>query len=167
MSGPETPAALEPYECALPVRWSDQDVNGHVNNARVVTLLEELRIAAYLEWTDSTPDAGAPRVVRTLNVDYRRPVHHRGALVGRLWISRLGRSSFVMQHLLLQDGVPVVTAEAVVVQLEADHSRSRPLDDALRAVLGRTLRADVTATAEADAIQASPSTPHHDRSPLT
>lgn len=43
------PARPEPYECDLPVRWSDQDVNGHVNNARVVTLLEELRIAAYLD----------------------------------------------------------------------------------------------------------------------
>ena len=96
------PARPEPYECDLPVRWSDQDVNGHVNNARVVTLLEELRIAAYLDWTDSTPDAGHPRVVRTLSVDYRHPVHHCTPLTGRLWVSRLGRSSFVMQHALLQ-----------------------------------------------------------------
>ncbi|MBM4591808.1 hypothetical protein GS507_29035 [Rhodococcus hoagii] len=57
-------------------------MNGHVNNARVVTLLEELRIAAYLDWTDSTPDAGHPRVVRTLSVDYRHPVHTAAPLTG-------------------------------------------------------------------------------------
>lgn len=171
------PARPEPYECDLPVRWSDQDVNGHVNNARVVTLLEELLIAAYLDWTDSTPDAGHPRVVRTLSVDYRHPVHHCTPLTGRLWVSRLGRSSFVMQHALLQRGRHVVTAEAVVVQLEADHSRSRPLADPLRGVLERVLRPDVTASSECEAAPgAQPPAPpgrvpprpsRHDRSPLT
>ncbi|WP_248122554.1 acyl-CoA thioesterase [Micrococcus lacusdianchii] len=66
------------FECPVPVRWSDQDANGHVNNARVVTLLEEIRIAAYLAWLDSTPDSGLPRVVRTLTVDFRRAVHRPG-----------------------------------------------------------------------------------------
>ena len=52
------------------------------------------------DWLDSTPDSGFPRVVRTLSVDYLRPVHHRGILTGRLWVSRIGHSSFDMQHAL-------------------------------------------------------------------
>lgn len=39
------------------VRWADIDAYGHVNNAAVLTLLEEARIAAF--WADS-PVAGAP-----------------------------------------------------------------------------------------------------------
>lgn len=139
------------FECPVPVRWSDQDANGHVNNARVVTLLEEIRIAAYLEWLDSTPDSGLPRVVRTLTVDFLRAVHHRGALTGRLWVSRIGGSSFVMQHALVQGGVPVVTAETTVVQLEPDHSRSRPLEPELREILEAVHRPGVTAADEAAA----------------
>ena len=96
------------FECPVPIRWSDQDANGHVNNARIVTLLEEIRIAAYLDWLDSTPDSGFPRVVRTLSVDYLRPVHHRGILTGRLWVSRIGHSSFDMQHALVVVGHEVL-----------------------------------------------------------
>lgn len=142
--------SAQAFECTIPVRWSDQDANGHVNNARVVTLLEELRIAAYLDWLDSTPDAGLPRVVRSLSVDFRRPVHHRRALTGRLWISRIGTSSFVVEHLLLQDGAPAVAAEATVVQLEPDHSRARPLEAELRGILEAAHRPGITAAAAAE-----------------
>lgn len=148
MSGPDAPGW---FECPLPVRWSDQDLFGHVNNARIVTLLEELRVTAFRERMDWRPDRRVPRVLRTLNVDYRRPVHDVDPLTGRLWISRIGRSSFVVQHALHQAGRPVVTAEAVLVQLHPDQSGSRPLDDDARASLGRILRPDVTAHAEADA----------------
>lgn len=114
-----------------------------------MTLLEEIRIAAYLDWLDSTPDSGFPRVVRTLSVDYLRPVHHRGILTGRLWVSRIGHSSFDMQHALVQAGAPVATGEATVVQLEADHSSSRPLEADLRQALEAVHRPGVTAAAEA------------------
>ena len=150
------------FECPVPVRWSDQDANGHVNNARVVTPLEEIRIAAYLAWLDSTPDSGLPRVVRTLTVDFRRAVHHRGALTGRLWVSRIGGSSFVMQHALVQDGIPVVTAEATVVQLEPDHSRSRPLEADLRGILEAVHRPGVTAADEATAAARQTTSPPTD-----
>ena len=30
----------ERFECLMPLRWSDQDLNGHINNARIVTLME-------------------------------------------------------------------------------------------------------------------------------
>ena len=37
-------AANDPYEFEMQLRWSDQDALGHVNNARVITLMEEARI---------------------------------------------------------------------------------------------------------------------------
>lgn len=31
-------------DITLALRWSDQDANGHLNNARIVTLMEESRV---------------------------------------------------------------------------------------------------------------------------
>ena len=42
---PETPADAgtpTPFEVGLQLRWSDEDRYGHVNNARLLTLTEEL-----------------------------------------------------------------------------------------------------------------------------
>ncbi len=40
----------------IPMRWSDLDAYGHVNNARFLTLLEEARIKAFWEDDKSTQD---------------------------------------------------------------------------------------------------------------
>src|SRR5690606_6671130 len=33
------------FTITVPIRWSDLDLNGHVNHARIATLLEESRLA--------------------------------------------------------------------------------------------------------------------------
>ena len=50
------------YDC--PVRWSDMDAYGHVNNARFMTLYEEARVA--LMFTGAR-DAGIDRKSTRLN----------------------------------------------------------------------------------------------------
>src|SRR5699024_3847970 len=42
---------------SIPVRWSDLDAYGHVNNARMLTLLEEARIKAF--WSNDRSESGA------------------------------------------------------------------------------------------------------------
>jgi acyl-CoA thioester hydrolase len=37
----------ETLDIPVPVRWTDLDAYGHVNNAAMVRLLEEARIAAF------------------------------------------------------------------------------------------------------------------------
>jgi acyl-CoA thioester hydrolase len=69
----------------IPLRWSDQDAYGHLNNARAVTLLEEARIKFL--WRDVVdrrpdrpydgPDFRGGLIVVGLNVDYRRQVRFR------------------------------------------------------------------------------------------
>ncbi len=87
----------------VPLRWSDLDAYEHVNNARMLTLLEEARIAAF--WND--PEAGAPTavletgpgsptvtLVAAQRVEYLLPIpFHREPLDVELWIGRLGGAS--------------------------------------------------------------------------
>lgn len=87
----------------VPVRWSDLDAYEHVNNARMLTLLEEARIAAF--WSDPDSDAptavletgpGSPTatLVAAQRVEYLAPIpFHREPLDVELWIGRLGGAS--------------------------------------------------------------------------
>jgi acyl-CoA thioester hydrolase len=125
------------FTTVLPVRWSDQDINRHVNNARVVTLLEEARLAAIASWLgdEGVPDPARPRVVVSLTLDYLRSVDHGPELTARVWVSRLGRSSYTVAYELVQHGKVAVRARTVLVQTDQATGRSVPLPENMRATL--------------------------------
>lgn len=88
---------------AVPLRWSDLDAYAHVNNARMFTLLEEARIAAF--WGGG--ENGAPTAVLTTGpgadsvtliagqqIEYREQIPFvREPIDVELWIGKLGGAS--------------------------------------------------------------------------
>lgn len=120
------------FSCQLQVRWSDQDVNAHVNNAQFLTLTEEARVQATRAWTGAVPDA---RVVRAINISFDRSIHYGSPVDAQVWISRIGTTSFTFSHLLNQDGIRCAYIEAVVVTLDPETKQPKPLTDQLRAAL--------------------------------
>ncbi|MEX5297180.1 thioesterase family protein [Kocuria sp. CPCC 205292] len=125
------------HTTVLPVRWSDQDLNRHVNNARVVTLLEEARLSAMAAWLgqDGVPDPARPRVVVSLALDYLRSIDHGPELTARVRVARVGRSSCTVAYELVQHGQVAVRARTVLVQTDPATGRSTPLPDRVRAAL--------------------------------
>ncbi|WP_394552315.1 acyl-CoA thioesterase [Agromyces sp. MMS24-JH15] len=90
------------------LRWSDLDAYGHVNNARMLSLLEEARIQAFWVSDDTSEhavgastaviDAGPGTATFTLiarqEIEYLRPIpYHRQPLDIELWIGRMGGAS--------------------------------------------------------------------------
>src|SRR5689334_3142262 len=63
------------------MRWTDQDVYRHVNNARAVTLLEEARVAFVFDAASAEGAATfrAGLLVVGLHVDYLRQIAYRSA----------------------------------------------------------------------------------------
>ena len=117
----------EAYRTRIRPRWSDQDLNGHVNHAAVVTLLEESRI----QWRATLPgsrSAGAtPTVVAALELNYRRPVHHGEDLDVELTVSRIGTSSFSLAFSGAQNGAVAVDGRTVIVSVWPETGTARPL----------------------------------------
>lgn len=132
------------FKCVLPLRWSDQDVNGHVNNARIVTLMEEARVI----WLNRTAPADGvesfsdPKVVASLSVEYRRPVNYADELAMDLHISRIGARSFTIAYRASQCGQTVFTGSTVLVPLDPATSTSRDLLPPEVAYLSRYLSTD-------------------------
>ena len=76
------------------IRWSDLDLLGHVNNARIVTLIEQARI----DWLNTMRDReaiAAPKLVARVELNYRTPVLYGPELQVQLGIGRVGGSSFI------------------------------------------------------------------------
>ncbi|MDD7942067.1 thioesterase family protein [Actinomycetospora lutea] len=131
---------MAPYVNDVAVRWSDQDAYGHVNHARVVTLLEDARTGLLF---DAAARAGvaafeAGLLVASLEVAYKRPIAWSPAGVRVLMTAEDVRAaSFrVAYRLLLPDGdgdgsfdeaKPAVTATTQLVPYDLATERPRRL----------------------------------------
>ena len=119
-----------------PLRWSDMDAYGHVNNVQYLRLLEDARVVAF--HGHDSDDGGniveTGLLVARHEIDYLRPLHYRPEPVAiDLWVTDLAAASFEMNYEVLDDVAPdggagpVVYARAestmVVYDLEAGRPR--------------------------------------------
>ena len=129
---------MAPYVADVAVRWSDQDAYGHVNHARVVTLLEDARTGLLF---DAATRAGvaafeAGLLVATLEVSYKRPIPWTPVGVRVTMTAQdIRAASFrVAYRLLLPDGdgawdeaKPAVLATTQLVPYDLATARPRRL----------------------------------------
>lgn len=148
-----------PLDVPVPVRWTDLDAYGHVNNAAMVRLLEEARIAAFWQPPAEQIALGAPApaaalpvsgagsalstVIASQRIEYARSLEHRrDGVVVRLWLSRIGGASLSVDYLVLTrddpDGAaPYARARTVVVLIDAERGAPVRLEAGTREMLGR------------------------------
>jgi acyl-CoA thioester hydrolase len=85
------------FVAQVPLRWTDQDSYRHLNNASVVTLLEEARIGLFFEAAaaDGIDGFAAGLLVAALHVDYRRQVGYRAHAVRVvMWVDEVRAAVF-------------------------------------------------------------------------
>lgn len=120
------------YSFEIQLRWSDQDVLGHVNNARVVTLAEEGRVRFARDHEEMDSPGG--RVVARQEIDYHAPTHYGHPLTLQVGVLKVGTTSYTLRQRGIQQGRPVFTVDTVMVNID-DDGASRPLADRERAAL--------------------------------
>jgi acyl-CoA thioester hydrolase len=130
------------------LRWSDLDAYGHVNNAAMLTLLEESRISVF--WsegdlqvdgvTDSaTPGGDTLTLIARQEVEYLAPIPYlREPLDVQLWIGRMGGASLdVCYEVCSPEGaephVPYARAASSIVLVDSTTLRPRRISDRERA----------------------------------
>lgn len=133
------------YTADVSVRWSDMDAFGHVNHARVVTLLEEARAALLFDAAARGGAEGfeAGLLVVDLQVRYRRPIPwSTGGVRVEMVATELRAASFrVGYRLLLGDGdggweaEPAVEASTQLVPYDLGWARPRRLSSEERSFL--------------------------------
>ena len=110
------------------------DALGHVNNARYFTYLEEAR----LRWFEALPepwyDESSGPVLARASCDFRQPITTTGDVVVTTRPGMPGNSSITLHSDIsgAEDGVLYARAEVVVVWVDRETGKARPLPDSIR-----------------------------------
>jgi len=110
------------------------DVYGHVNNARMLTLYEEARVALMF---GAARDSGitsfeAGIVIARHEIDYLRPVDYADPVRIELWVEELRPSRFTIGYELFDKDEVASRARSVCVPFDLAAGRPRRLSDAER-----------------------------------
>ncbi|GAA2713346.1 MULTISPECIES: thioesterase family protein [Streptomyces] len=116
------------YRYSCPLRWSDMDAYGHVNNAVFLRYLEEARIdfihAVKQGATQGNFADGS--VVARHEIDYLRPLVHRPEPVTvELWVAKIGAASMTVSYEIKDAEHTFVRASTVVVPFDLAAGRPR------------------------------------------
>ncbi|MCA9168865.1 MAG: acyl-CoA thioesterase [Planctomycetales bacterium] len=136
-----------PVQMELPVLWGDMDPLQHVNNTRFFRWFESSRVA-YLDQaitgTELAPKGVAP-ILAAINCNYRKQVFYPDTITVGARVSRLGNSSFTMQHHVVSHRHGKLAAEGDSVIVMFDYQAQRPVRisaevrQAIEAFEGRSL----------------------------
>ena len=123
------------YDC--PLRWSDLDAFGHVNNARFLTLYEEARVALFFVGARGKGLTSFEEgiVISRHEVDYLKPVDYGDPVRIELWVEEVRPSRFTVAYELFDDTVVASRARSVCVPYNLATQTPRRLSEAERAFL--------------------------------
>jgi acyl-CoA thioester hydrolase len=138
----------------VPLRWTDQDAFGHLNNARLVTVLEEARVALFFACAEEAGVRGfeAGCVITSLEVRYLRQVpYERTPLCVAMWVRGIRAASFTVCYELRRGGEdraasPALTATTTIAMFDLEAQRVRRLTAAERGFLARWTEAGAPPT---------------------
>jgi acyl-CoA thioester hydrolase len=120
----------------IEVRYGDLDPQGHVNNARYLTYLEQTRIAYITHlglWNGgSFLDFGI--ILADLHITYRSPILFGQKIQVGARVTRLGNKSMFMDYCIedVQSGQELASATSVLVGYDYHTCTSIPIPGAWR-----------------------------------
>ncbi len=135
------PLSAFPVVIALPVQWGDQDSMGHVNNVVFFRWCESARIEYFrrVGMPDKRAGGQGDFILASLKCDFRRQVNYPDTIQVAARISRIGRSSMTMEHVVFSEAQQAVVAEADSTMVSFDYAtgKSQPVPEEARAAISR------------------------------
>ena len=130
-----------PVVVSLAVEWGDQDGFAHVNNTVYLKWCETARVV-YLEEVEMWQMIGAVGkgpILAALSCNYLHPVTFPDTVQVGARISKIGNSSFRMEHAVvsLQQNALVADSSSVLVFLEYKDSRPLRVPDSIREAIAQ------------------------------
>jgi len=131
------------YRVKVPLRWSDMDAYGHVNNVQFLRLLEDARVIGFEDWFGQDRSVLSEGIlVARHEIEYLAPLLFRvPPILVEMWPTRIGGAGFDLAYEVRDgregpDGDTVFArAETSLVLYDFATSTPRRIDESLRAVL--------------------------------
>ena len=117
----------------IPLRWSDTDAYGHINNVLFLRLIEEARVQALADKLQPAADGpGTALLVARSEIEHRDPLLFRVAPVTiDLWVTRIGAADLNMGFEILDppeagNAEGAIYAQAELLLVVFDQATKRP-----------------------------------------
>ena len=118
------------HTVAVPMRWSDMDAYGHVNNVVFLQYFEMARVDLFFERASLEERTGLRRgtVVAEHEIKYRLPVVYSAQpLDVEIWVSDVRAAAFTCHYEIVDHGNLAVTGSTLLVPFDFTISRPRRL----------------------------------------
>jgi acyl-CoA thioester hydrolase len=123
------------HRVLTPLRWSDMDIYGHVNNVQFLRIMEEARVIAFSEGTTGSQMVPTGLLVVRTEIEYLNELVYRPEPIAvDLWVTRVGAADFDMGYELLDEapddasgnGAATVYARAEITLVAFDLATQKP-----------------------------------------
>ena len=118
------------HTVAVPMRWSDMDAYGHVNNVVFLQYFEMARVDLFFERASLEERTGLRRgtVVAEHEIKYLRPVVYSAEpLAVEIWVSNVRAAAFTCHYEIYDHGHLAVTGSTLLVPYDFSIARPRRL----------------------------------------
>lgn len=128
-----------PVICSLPVQWGDQDAFAHVNNTTYIRWFESSRFAYGTEsgMSQLYEAQKIGPILAHVSCNYRRQLVFPDTVHIGARITKIGRTSMLMEHRIVSESLKAVAAEgdSTIVMFDYDAQKPVPVSTALRKTL--------------------------------
>jgi acyl-CoA thioester hydrolase len=118
------------------VRFSDCDALGHVNNAKYFTYFEEARSELFRIFNPELDIQSWNLIVASTRCDFLREVIYAQKISVYTWISRVGTSSFEVEHAIQDEqGLCVARGKATLLAYDFEQKKPTAVSEEIRSAL--------------------------------
>jgi acyl-CoA thioester hydrolase len=132
---------MEPFRFyhSIEVRYGDLDAQGHVNNARYFTYLEQARLhyLHHLGLWDLVDFQDIGVILAEVSCTFRQPIRLKDLIQVGVHVSQLGTKSLTMEHRIetVPEGKEMASGRSVLVAYDYRRGASLPLPERWRNVI--------------------------------
>ena len=118
--------ASYPFSVAVPTRWADLDLLGHINNVSMAGLFEEGRGRFNRALDLHHGDKSIRWLIAAVDLNYLGEAHHPNDMVMASGIGRIGEKSWTILSAAFQNGQCVATCDTTLVYTDANGPTAFP-----------------------------------------
>ena len=124
--------ARYPFTHYTTTRFADVDPNQHLNNVALAAMMEDARVRFNLAIGNAIKIGERRAMVASIGMDYLAQGHFPDPVAVHCAVDAIGRSSWTVIQLLVQNAAPIAFARSVLVAIADD--RPTPVADDYRAL---------------------------------
>jgi acyl-CoA thioester hydrolase len=126
---------------SVPIRYSDQDAMGHVNNVAYAAFFEAGRMGLFLDLLKGQGDLERNFVLAHVSIDYRREIHFPGDVKVGGRLLKIGAKSITTGFGAFMGDICCATCISVNVFFDPEKRTSAPFPAKLAAALAARVQA--------------------------